>query len=164
MLDTVLVIVFQVTASRGADTASGAARLLRRSGILLAVCCLVFALTQGTGALVAVPLLLLGTAVLVLGELGQAAGSWGLSLHLPPPGRQGEYQGVFALGRGLQQTAGPYLVTVLAVGQGRLGWTALAVLLLLAGLACPPLARAAEKARAGDANADAARPAEPVAS
>ncbi|WP_052425124.1 MFS transporter [Streptomyces fulvoviolaceus] len=152
MLDTVLVIAFQVAASRGAETAPGAARLLRRSGVLLAVCCLLFALTQDAGALVAVPLLLLGTAVLVLGELGQAAGSWGLSLHLPPPGRQGEYQGVFALGRGLQQTVGPYLVTALAVTQGRVGWAVLAVLLLLAGLACPPLTRAAEKAResAGD--------------
>jgi MFS family permease len=147
MVDTVLVIAFQVAASRGAETAPGAARLLRRSGVLLAVCCLLFALTQDADAWVAVPLLLIGTAVLVLGELGQAAGSWGLSLHLPPPGRQGEYQGVFALGRGLQQTAGPYLVTALAVHQGRLGWAVLAALLLVAGLACPPLTRAAEKTR-----------------
>ncbi|MFG2375674.1 MFS transporter [Streptomyces sp. NPDC048504] len=147
MLDTVLVIAFQVAASRGAETAPGAARLLRRSGVLLAVCCLVFALTQDRGPLVAVPLLLLGTVLLVVGELGQAAGSWGLSLHLPPPGRQGEYQGVFALGRGLQQTVGPYLVTALAVGAGRLGWALLAALLLLAGLVCPPLAGAALKTR-----------------
>ncbi|CAM5370831.1 MFS transporter OS=Streptomyces alboniger OX=132473 GN=CP975_11010 PE=4 SV=1 [Streptomyces alboniger] len=147
MVDTVLVIAFQVAASRGAETAPGAARLLRRSGVLLAVCCLLFALTQDADAWVAVPLLLIGTAVLVLGELGQAAGSWGLSLHLPPPGRQGEYQGVFALGRGFQQTAGPYLVTALAVHQGRLGWVVLAALLLVAGLACPPLTRAAERTR-----------------
>ncbi|MFF4653301.1 MFS transporter [Streptomyces sp. NPDC001380] len=148
MLDTVLVIAFQVAASRGAETAPGAARMLRRAGLLLAACCLLFGLTQGVPVAVAVLLLLLGTAVLVLGELSQAAGSWGLSLHLPPPGRQGEYQGVFALGRGLQQTAGPYLVTALAVGQGRLGWAVLALVVLLAGLACPPLARAAEQARA----------------
>nr|WP_239149105.1 MFS transporter [Streptomyces sp. SID12501] len=148
VLDTVLVIAFQVAASRGAETAPGAARMLRRSGLLLAGCCLVFALTQDASALVAVPLLVLGTVVLVLGELSQSAGSWGLSLHLPPPGKQGEYQGVFALGRGLQQTAGPFLVTALAVGQGRVGWAVLAVLLLLAGLACPPLTRAAEAALA----------------
>ncbi|WP_354638572.1 MFS transporter [Kitasatospora camelliae] len=156
VLDTVLVIAFQVAASRGAETGMGAARMLRRSGLLLAGCCLVFALTQGASAAVAVPLLLIGTAVLVLGELSQAAGSWGLSLHLPPPGKQGEYQGVFALGRGLQQTAGPYLVTVLAVGQGRLGWIALAGLLLAAGLACPPLARSAERLHAGPAPQPAA--------
>ncbi|MFD9502006.1 MFS transporter [Streptomyces sp. NPDC060035] len=158
ILDTVLVIAFQVAASRGAETAPGAARMLRRSGLLLAACCLVFALTEDVTAAVAVPLLLVGTAVLVLGELSQAAGSWGLSLHLPPPGKQGEYQGVFALGRGLQQTAGPFLVTALAVGQGRIGWAILAAVLLLAGLACPPLTRAAQAAtvRAGEQS-----PAEP---
>ncbi|MFJ3660014.1 MFS transporter [Streptomyces sp. NPDC090119] len=154
ILDTVLVIAFQVAASRGAETAAGAARTLRRSGVLLAACCLVFALTENVSAVVAVPLLLVGTAVLVLGELSQAAGSWGLSLHLPPAGRQGEYQGVFALGRGLQQTAGPFLVTALAVGQGRIGWVLLATLLLFAGLACPPLARAAEAAKQAAAQAD----------
>lgn len=153
LLDTVLVIAFQVAASRGAETAPGAARMLRRSGLLLAACCLVFAVTQDIPAVVAVPLLLVGTAVLVLGELSQAAGSWGLSLHLPPEGKQGEYQGVFALGRGLQQTAGPFLVTALAVGQGRLGWMILAAVLLLAGLACPPLARSAEAAKAKAASA-----------
>ncbi|MCX4976600.1 MFS transporter [Streptomyces sp. NBC_00620] len=153
LLDTVLVIAFQVAASRGAETAPGAARMLRRSGLLLAACCLVFAVTQDIPAVVAVPLLLVGTAVLVLGELSQAAGSWGLSLHLPPEGKQGEYQGVFALGRGLQQTAGPFLVTALAVGQGRLGWMILAAVLLLAGLACPPLTRSAEAAKAKAASA-----------
>lgn len=147
MLDTVMVIVFQVAASRGAETASGASRMLRRAGLLLAASCLVFALSQGAAAGLAAGILLAGTALLVFGELSQSAGSWGLSLHLPPPGRQGEYQGVFALGRGLQQTVGPFVVTTLAVGQGRVGWLVLAALLLLAGLACPPLARSAEAAR-----------------
>lgn len=93
LLDTVLVIAFQVAASRGAETAPGAARMLRRSGLLLAACCLVFAVTQDIPAVVAVPLLLVGTAVLVLGELSQAAGSWGLSLHLPRRGSRASTRG-----------------------------------------------------------------------
>ena len=121
--------------------------MLRRAGLLLAAGCLVFALSQGVAATAAVPLLLAGTTLLVFGELKQAAGSWGLSLHLPPPGRQGEYQGVFALGRGLQEMVGPFLVTVLTVGQGRAGWVMLAALLLVAGLGCPLLARSAEASR-----------------
>ena len=146
IVDTIMVFAFQVVLSRGADTTPGSARILRRSGILLALSCLVFALTQDTGTLVAVPLLLLGTVVLVLGEISQAAGSFGLSLHLPPPGRQGEYQGVFALGRGLQQTVGPILVTSLVVGLGRPGWAVMAALFLVVGFVCVPLARSAEKA------------------
>jgi MFS family permease len=146
VLDTAMVFLFQVVMSRGAETTSGSARMLRRSGTLLAGCCLVFALTQHAGAFVAVPLLLVGAVVLVLGEISQAAGAFGLSLHLPPPGRQGEYQGVFALGRGLQQTVGPVVVTTLAVGLGRTGWVVLAALFLVTGLVVVPLARSAEKA------------------
>jgi MFS family permease len=158
ILDTVLVIAFQVAASRGAETASGAASMLRRSGLVLAVSCLIFATTQGAGAVITVPLLVVGTVVLVFGELSQAAGSWGLALHLPPAGKQGEYQGVFALGRGLQQTTGPFIVTVLAVGLGWPGWIALGGLLVLAGLACPPLTRAAERALGTTAPQPAAEP------
>ncbi|MBT0772365.1 MFS transporter [Kineosporia sp. J2-2] len=151
MLDTVLVILLQVAASRGAETVPGAARMLRRSGLVLALSCAVFATTQGASAAVAIPVLLIGTVVLVVGELSQAAGSWGLALHLPPPGKQGEYQGVFALGRGLQQTTGPAVVTFLAVSQGWWGWLVLGVLLAAAGLACPPLTRSAQAALAGAA-------------
>jgi MFS family permease len=151
ILDTVLVIAFQVAASRGAETAPGAARILRRSGLALAVSCLIFATTQGAGPWVAVPVLLVGAGVLVFGEVSQAAGAFGLALHLPPEGKQGEYQGVFALGRGLQQTTGPFIVTFLAVELGWPGWIALAGLLLLAGLACPPLTRAAQRGLAARA-------------
>ncbi|MBS2962397.1 MFS transporter [Actinocrinis puniceicyclus] len=146
VVDTALVFILQVAAGRGAQTPSGAARLLRRSGVLLAVCCLVFAATEHQHSAIAVPLLLVGGVILVLGEISQAAGSFGVSFHLPPPGRQGEYQGVFALGRGLQQTAGPYLVTALAVGLGRVGWLILAAIFLAVGFACVPLTASAERA------------------
>jgi MFS-type transporter involved in bile tolerance (Atg22 family) len=150
IVDTIIVFVFQVAVSRGATTTDGSARILRRAGLLLAGSCLVFALTQDTGTAVAAPLLIVGAVVLVIGELSQAAGAFGLSLYLPPPGRQGEYQGVFALGRGLQQTVGPILVTSLVIGPGRPGWVAMAALFAVAGLLVVPLARSAEQAvRAG---------------
>ncbi|MGW7533317.1 MFS transporter [Amycolatopsis sp. NPDC054798] len=145
VLDTVAVFALQVAMSKGSETIPGAARMLRRSGWFLAGCCVLFALSQGLSAAVAVPLLVVGTLVLVLGENSQAAGATGLVLHLPPPGRQGEYQGVFALGRGFQQTVGPALVTALAVGLGWAGWLVLGGVLLAAGFAVPPLARSAAR-------------------
>lgn len=146
VLDTALVFALQALASRGAETAVGAAKILRRSGFLLAGCCLLFALTRHAGPLVGIPLLLAGTVVLVLGEISQAAGSFGLSFRLAPAERQGEYQGVFALARGVPQTAGPVLVTALAVGLGLAGWAVLAAMFIGSGLACLPLTRSAEKA------------------
>lgn len=151
VLDTVLVFLLQVPLSRSAETTAGSARMLRRAGVLLGASCLVFALTEGTGALVSIPLLVAGAAILGIGEVSHAAGSFGLSLHMPPPQRQGEYQGVFALGRGLQRTAGPALIAMLVTGFGRAGWSLLAALFLLAGGLSVPLTRIAVTCKSAQA-------------
>lgn len=153
ILDTVLVLLFQVRISRGARTPAGAARMLRWAGWALGASCLVFAASGGHGALLDSAALLGGALVLVLGELYQASASWGLSFGLAPAGRQGEYQAVFSLGRGLQQFAGPWLMTSLVVGAAATGWLVLAALFALLGLAAPPLVRGLEKARARTAPA-----------
>ncbi|MEU6468346.1 MFS transporter [Streptomyces massasporeus] len=148
ILDTVLVLLFQVAVSKGARTPAGAARMLRWAGWALGASCLVFAVSGGHGALLDSAALLGGALVLVLGELYQASASWGLSFGLAPAGRQGEYQAVFSLGRGFQQFAGPWLMTSLVVGAAGTGWLVLAALFALLGLAAPPLVRGLEKARA----------------
>ncbi|MFB7664978.1 MFS transporter [Kitasatospora sp. NPDC056138] len=135
IVNTVLVVLLQVAASKGSDTVSGSGRLLLRSGLLMALACGMFAASgNGTGTTWAVVLLITGTAVMTLGELAQSAGGWGLSFTLPPEGRMGEYQGVFGLGRGLQQFFGPALVIMLPLGMGTFGWLILATVFLLAGL------------------------------
>ncbi|MER6997177.1 MFS transporter [Streptomyces sp. NPDC000410] len=148
ILDTVLVLLFQVKVSKGAQSVAGAARMLRWAGWSLGASCLVFAMSAGHGGLLDSVVLLGGALVLVLGELYQASAAWGLSFGLAPPDRQGEYQAVFSLGRGLQQFAGPWLMTSLIVGAAVPGWVALAALFVLLGLAGPPLVRGLEKARA----------------
>ncbi|WP_250301011.1 MFS transporter [Streptomyces sp. A 4/2] len=147
-LDTVLVLLFQVTVSRGARTPAGAARMLRRAGWLLGASCLVFALSGNHGRLFDSAVLLGGVLILACGELYQASAGWGLSFGLARPDRQGEYQAVFSLGRGLQQFTGPWLMTSLIVGAAVTGWLVLAALFILLGLCAPPLVRDLEKARA----------------
>lgn len=134
ILNTVVVLTLQVRLSRGADTVAGATRLLRRAGLLLAAACTLYAASRNGDGMVSAAALLAGTAVLSLGEIMQAAGGWGLSFELPPPGRQGEYQGVFALGRAVPQFAGPVLVTSLLVGWGAAGWLVLATLFAALGI------------------------------
>jgi hypothetical protein len=130
--NTVLVLLLQVRLSQGADTLPGSLRSLRRAGVLLAGACVLYAASRNGNGVLSVAALLAGTAVLSIGEILQAAGGWGLSFGLPPPGRQGEYQGVFALGRAVPQFAGPVLVTWLVVGVGAPGWLVLGM--LFAGL------------------------------
>ncbi|MFI9645605.1 MFS transporter [Streptomyces sp. NPDC052040] len=157
ILDTVLVLLFQVAVSRGAETPAAAARTLRRAGLWLALACLVFPLGAGRGALLDSAVLLGGAAALILGELYQAAAGWGLAFGLAPADRQGEYQAVFSLGRGFQQFAGPWLMTSLVVtGSHGTGWLVLAALFAVLGLLAPPLVRA--HGRSGDRRAPVATP------
>lgn len=154
VLNTVLIVLLQVRASRGAETALGAATLQRRSGLVLAGCCLVYAVSQYTDIWLTIVLLFAGTLVLTWGELMQAAGAYGLAFTLPPAGRQGEYQGVFALGRGLQSFLGPIVITSTVIAWGLQGWLVLAVIFVVAGFLSPVVTAAVLQRRTGGLDPD----------
>lgn len=138
VLNTVLVVLWQVRASRGAETVPGAATAIRRSGWLLLAACVVFAVTElareplsPSGHVVA---LVVGFVVLTAAEVRHAAGSWGVSFGLAPEDKQGEYLGAFTMGTRIYDTVGPGLVTALTLGAGPSGWVALGVLYLVLAL------------------------------
>ncbi|MER6738520.1 MFS transporter [Streptomyces puniciscabiei] len=146
--NTVVVVLFQVPASRGADTVRGAARLARRSGVWLAAACAVAATAAYGNALTAS--VGLGVAVLLftMAELQQSASGWGLSHGLAPDHAQGEYLGTFQLHMVAQGVLGPGIVSAAALSWGAWGWAAVAAVVLVAGLVIVPLAAAAERGTA----------------
>lgn len=141
LLNTVVVVLCQVRASRGAADVAGGVRALRTSGVLLAGCCVLYALAAGQPAWVAVVALLAGAAVHVFGELLQSAGSWALAFDLAPEHAHGQYQGVFNMSIQLGGVLTPVLGTALVMSAGWPGWVVLAVVLLGAGLTAPLVAR-----------------------
>jgi MFS family permease len=153
LVNTVAVVLFQVRASRGSEDVPGGARALRRSGILLAGCCALFALAAGLPSRVAVAVLLAGALVHVLGEMLYSAGSWALSFGLAPDHAQGQYQGLFGMSTQLGSMVTPLAVTTLIIGLGRTGWFLLAGSLAAAGLSAPAVARWAARARAPESAA-----------
>jgi hypothetical protein len=128
VLNTVLVVAWQVRASRGSETVPGAATAIRRSGWALLAACLVFAVSGHVVALV------IGVVVLTAAEVLHAAGSWGVSFGLAPEDRQSQYLGAFTMGTRIYDTVGPGLVTAMTLGAGPLGWVALGVLYLVLAL------------------------------
>ncbi|MFJ8621305.1 MFS transporter [Kitasatospora sp. NPDC093550] len=145
LINTVAATVFQVRASKGSDTVPGAARAQLRAGILLAGCCVLFALADGRGSWLAAALLLAGAAVHVAGELYQSAGAWGLSFELAPEHAVGQYQGMYGVGRDLGQILTPVVATAAMVSWGWAGCLLLGAMFLAAGVAVPPAARWAER-------------------
>ncbi|MCQ8773900.1 MFS transporter [Streptomyces telluris] len=137
VLNTVVIIATQVRVGRRIDTLASAGAMQVRGGILLGVSCCAAALSAVPGVALPVTALVVSALVLAVGELCQVASALQLSYDLPPPGRQAEYQGVFAFRKGLRQAVGPALLTWLVIGHGATGWLVLggcfAVLGLLGG-------------------------------
>lgn len=144
LMNTVTVVAFQVRAARGVETVAQGAVALRRAGIVLAVACVVFALSGSVSAPVAVALLLVATLVHVSGELLQSAGGWAVSFGLAPEDRQGEYQGLFSTGFAATSMLAPAVLTALCVTWGWPGWLVLGAVFVTAGVGMVPLVRRAE--------------------
>jgi hypothetical protein len=147
LLNTAMIVLLQVRATRRVDTVPAAGQAARRAGVLLALSCLVYAAAGGTGAWVAVAVLVVGGIVQTFGEMLSAAAGWTLSYDLARPDVPGAYQGVFTGGFAAGQMLSPLVITVTAIHLGRPGWVILAVIFAVAGTALVPVSRWAIRTR-----------------
>ena len=143
VLNTGGVMAFQVRTARGITGLASAARAVRRSGWVMLGACGAFALSAGASPWVAVGVLVLGSVLQVVAEMGQSAGAWQMSFELAPGDRVGEYQGFFGTGVTVARTLGPLVLTSLLVGWGPLGWLVLGGATVAASYAMGPAARRA---------------------
>jgi len=147
VINTTVVVLLQVRVSRGSESAEGGGRAMRKAGLVLAVCCVLFGLAQDQPTWLAVLVLLAGVIVHVFGEMLQGAGQWSVSFALAPDHAQGQYQGLFTMSVQLGTVVTPALATLLLTNFARLGWLILAIPLAVAGLAAPFAVRWAEGSR-----------------
>ncbi|MCY0927956.1 MFS transporter [Streptomyces sp. H27-H1] len=155
-INTAMCVLFQVRMSKGSEDVAGGARAMRRSGILLAVCCACFALSAGQPGWVAAICLVVGAVVHVCGEMLHSAGSWALSYELSPANAHGQYQGMFNLAQRVGGAVTPALTAVVIIGWGLPGWLLFGAVLLAGGLATPAVARWAQNTRLPEPAADPA--------
>ncbi|MFJ8205547.1 MFS transporter [Micromonospora chalcea] len=145
LLNTVLIVLFQVRASRGADDAPGAARASRRGAVLIALFCLVLPISGATRGALTVVALVAAATLLILAELIESAGAWGLTATLPPAAQRGAYVGAFGLGSQLQFLIAPAGLTALGVSTDGWGWYPASAIFILVGLAIVPAVTRAER-------------------
>ncbi|MEU6391085.1 MFS transporter [Streptomyces sp. NPDC046939] len=158
VLNCALVALLQVRATRGVEDLPGAVRAMRRSGLLLALACAVFACTAGLSPLWALTVLVVGAVVQVLAEVLSAAGGWTVGYGLADARAQGVYQGVFNSGQAAATMAAPALVTVTAIEHGAAGWAVLGALFVAAGLGVGPAVRWARRDAWRGEHADSVSP------
>ncbi|MFF1546794.1 MFS transporter [Streptomyces sp. NPDC058291] len=147
---TVIVVAFQVRASRAVVSPAAGGRAYRRAGVAFLAACVLISLSAGVPAWAAVTLLLIAVVIHTVGELWHSAGGFEVSFALAPEHATGQYLGVFGLGAGLAEAFGPGLLIALCIGWGRPGWYVVGALFAVTGLAVPPAIRRARRGPRAD--------------
>ncbi|MCD4534579.1 MFS transporter [Nocardioides sp. cx-169] len=146
LLNTVLVALLQVRASRGTHEVATAGRAVRRAGLLLALACLLLAASGTVGVVAAVVLLLVAEVTSTMAEILSEAGAWGLAFELADPLSAGAYQGVSQMGYSVAGMVAPLVITVTAIERGTPGWLFLGSVFLTAGVLVALVAARASRA------------------
>jgi len=160
ILNTAIVVLFQVPLSRGTHDVRRAGRVSALAAWLMAAACLVYAAAAGLPAGFAAAVIVAAAVTHAFAEVLSQAGGWGLSFELADPVQAGTYQGVFSMGYSLGAMVSPLFVTSTALTFGFGGWAILAVVFLASGLGTWAIARAAA-AKAATARA-VAKPGPPA--
>jgi MFS family permease len=149
VVNTAGVLVLQVRAARTVTDLGTAARALRRAGLLLLGCCLVFSAAALTGSpWVAVAVLVAAALLQVVGEVVLAAGSWHVGFALADADRPGQWQGLYSSGQPLARAVGPVVLTTLLLSWPGPGWLVLGAVFAATGLLLGPVVAWGGRARA----------------
>ncbi|MET9126492.1 MFS transporter [Streptomyces sp. NPDC004528] len=142
---TVIVVAFQVRASRNVDSPATGAHAYRRAGVAFLLACTLISLSSGIPAWAAAALLITAVVIHTVGELWHSAAGFEVSFALAPQHATGQYLGVFGLGAGFAEALGPGLLIALCISWGRPGWYVVGAMFVLTGLAAPPAVRWAQR-------------------
>lgn len=147
ILNTVAVAMFQVRLTRGVDDVMSSARAMVVGCAWIAAGFVIISFSDGTTAVTAIVLLVVGAVVHVVGEMVASGGQWGISMGLAPDDRQGQYQGFAGLGFSLSNVIAPTLIALLCIEWGRPGWWLMGAVVLASGLLLVPVCRWALRTR-----------------
>lgn len=145
LVNTVIVVVFQVRAGRNVDSPVAGGAAYRRAGVAFLISCSLISLAAGVPAWAATSLLVTAMVIHTVGELWHAAAGFEVSYSLAPPHATGQYLGVFGLGAGLAEALGPALLIALCITWGRPGWYVVGALFAVTGMAAPLAVRWAQR-------------------
>ncbi|MEU7039586.1 MFS transporter [Streptomyces varsoviensis] len=149
IINTVLVVVLQLSVSRRAEGPRRATRAVLLYGVLMFVCCAVVAAATRGGAWVAGAALLVGALFATLAELMRSVSSWELAVLLAPPEARAAYLGVAGMSQSIQKSAGPPLLTGVVMAAGPAGWLVLGA--VVAGLSVVQQSGCSRRLRLGAA-------------
>jgi MFS family permease len=161
-LNTVMAVLLQVPATRGADSLSGSVRLMRWAGLASAIACPVIALSGMTHGWITVAVLAAGVVLTTATELWSSAAQWYFQTEIPPADQRGAYVGASRSIGGVARMVGPASLTFLAIKTGGWGWWVIALFFVACTVAIGPIIAWIERTPRNGALVSTAEP-EPAA-
>jgi MFS family permease len=147
IVNTFMVVLFQVRIGKRVQTLRQGGAAWRRAGAIFLVSCSAMGLAAGLPAWAAGLLLAAAVIVHTCGEMWQSSGMFALDFGLAPAHAQGQYQGLAGIGNFAGQALSPIILVGLVLSEGRLGFVLLGAWFALLGLAGPAVARWGERTR-----------------
>jgi MFS family permease len=121
-LNTVLIVVFQVLATKGVTGLRDVPPVYIRAAAAFLVATGLYLVAGHAGPWVSTALLVVGAGLHTATELWGSVGEWTVSVDLAPEAHRGKYLAVFGFGNSVQQAIGPAVVAVVIAGGSDLGW------------------------------------------
>ncbi|MEU6013879.1 MFS transporter [Streptomyces sp. NPDC047515] len=128
VINTVMVVVLQISVSKRAEGPRRATRAVQLYGAMVFVCCVLLAAATRGGTWMATAALLAAALVVTLAELMRSVSSWELAVLLAPRDARAAYLGVAGMSQSIQKSAGPPLLTGAVMAAGPAGWLVLGTL------------------------------------
>jgi MFS family permease len=147
IINTIMVVLFQVRVGQTVQTIRQGGAAFRRAGVIFLVSCSAIGLATGLPVWAALLLLAGGVIVHTYGELWQSSGMFALDFGLAPEHAQGQYQGLVGMANGAGQALSPFVLIGLVLTGGRLGFVLLGAWFALLGLTAPAVAGWGERTR-----------------
>lgn len=147
VINTVLVVLFQVKVGKTVQTIRQGGAAFRRAGVIFLVSCSAMGLAVGIPGWAALLLLIAAVVVHTYGELWQSSAMFAMDFGLAPPHAQGQYQGLVGMGNFAGQALSPLVLVGLVLSGGRVGFVLLGAYFALLGLTGPAVARWGERTR-----------------
>jgi hypothetical protein len=127
-MNTVIVVLAQVRATKNVRDLEALPRTYRRAAVSMVLCAAAYLAAHYVGEVAAIALLAIGLVLHTGTEMFTSAGEWIASIELADDAHRGKYLSVFGLGNSLQDALGPTIVTsVLLLGTAWL-WPLIAAL------------------------------------
>jgi hypothetical protein len=147
VVNTVLVVLFQMRLGGKVQTMRQGGAAWRLAGVAFLLSCSVLALAAGMPGWAALVVVVAAVALHTLGEIWHLAGGFAIRMNLAPAHAQGQYDGLLFIIAGIGAAATPVLLLGVVLGNGRPGLIGLGVFLLASSLMMPSVVRWGERTR-----------------